>query len=283
MKVLFGSSHSFPQHTRLYLALLASALLLIFDSFTSVSTQVRSHLNSIASPIFYIANAPRDIALWMSENLATRARLIEENNVLKQTLRQQSGRLQQFEFLESENKKLRALLGSEVRKSAKKLIAEVMAVDSQRHRHMIIINLGERDGVREGQAVIDESGVVGQIMSVGGTTSRVLLFSDASHSVPVRIERNDVRAIVEGTGALNSMNLLYVTHNADVVVGDRLVTSGLGGRFPEGYPVAEVTSVDFDRSATFARVRLKPIAHLDRVRYVLVLTDSSVEETADGE
>lgn len=282
MKVLFGSSHTVSYRSRLYLAILASALLLLFDSFTSISTQVRSYLNSIASPIFYIANAPRDLALWMSENLSTRTRLIEENKVLKHTLRQQRGRLQQFEFLEAENAKLRALLGSEVRKSAKKLIAEVMAVDSQRHRHMIIINRGENDGVKEGQAVIDELGVVGQIMSVGGTTSRVLLFSDASHSIPVRVERNDVRAIVEGTGALNSMNLLYVTHNADVVVGDRLVTSGLGRRFPEGYPVATVTSVDFDRSATFARVKVEPIAKLDRVRYVLVLTDASLKEDSNG-
>lgn len=282
MKVLSGSSNTTPYRSRLYLAILASALLLLFDSFTGVSTQVRSHLNSIASPIYYIANAPRDMALWIGENFATRSRLIEENKILTQRIMQQSGKMQQFEFLETENAKLRALLGSEVRKSAKKLIAEVMAVDSQRHRHMIIINRGESDGVKEGQAVIDELGVVGQIMSVGSTTSRVLLFSDASHSIPVRVERNDVRAIVEGTGALNNMNLLYVTHNADVVVGDRLVTSGLGRRFPEGYPVATVTSVDFDRSATFAKVKIEPIAKLDRVRYVLVLTDESLVEEADG-
>lgn len=283
MKVLFGGSNTIPYRTRLYLAIIASALLLLFDSFTSVSVQVRSHLNSIASPIFYIANAPRDLALWMSENLATRTRLIEENKRLTKEIMQLSGKLQQLEFLETENTKLRALLGSEVRQSAKKLIAEVMAVDSQRHRHMIIINRGESDGVKEGYAVIDEVGVVGQVMSVGGTTSRVLLFSDASHSIPVRVERNDVRAIVEGTGALNSMNLLYVTHNADVVIGDRLVTSGLGGRFPEGYPVAKVVAVDFDRSATFAKVSLEPIALLDRLRYVLVLTDASLVEKVDGE
>ncbi len=276
MNLLFGRSPSIK--FRLVLVVIISIGFIAYDSLTGSSFNLRSYLNSLVSPVFYMANAPQEALDWTREQFKSRAELMEENKQLRETQLVQQGSLQRYEFLKLENEKLRALLGSTVRNEARKLIAEVMAVDSQLHRHLIVINKGSAHGVKVGQAVIDESGVVGQIMSVGSLTSRVILISDASHAVPVRIERNDIRTVVEGIGQIGKIKVNYIPHSTDIIPGDRLVTSGLGGRFPEGYPVAKVQEVNRDRSLPFAQVSAIPVAQLDRARYVLVLLDSRQEK-----
>ncbi|MBP7546865.1 MAG: rod shape-determining protein MreC, partial [Corallincola sp.] len=138
---------------------------------------------------------------------------------------------------------------------------------------------GRFDGVYEGQPVLDERGIVGQVVAVGPTTSRVLLIADDMHAIPVRIYRNDVRAIAVGSGELDRLTLQYLPHSTDVRVGDLLVASGLGGRFPEGYPVARVTHVDRNERSSFARVDAVPEASLDRLRYLLLLWPQLRDET----
>jgi rod shape-determining protein MreC len=161
------------------------------------------------------------------------------------------------------------------------MIAEVMSLRSDPFTHQLLIDKGAVDGVYLGQPVINEQGVVGQISQVGSTTSRVLLLVDASHGIPVRVQRNDVTAIVHGSGAWNKLNVPFVQSNADLQEGDLLVTSGLGGRFPAGYPVATVTHFDYREGALYAEVTATPVALLDRTRYLLLLWNDHQVKDAD--
>ena len=146
-----------------------------------------------------------------------------------------------------------------------------MCIRDSPYTHQVVINRGANDGVYEGQAVIDDEGIVGQILHVGTTSSRVLLITDVTHAVPVRISRNGVRLIASGVGVIDILSHNHVPHSTDIRVDDMLVTSGLGGKFPEGYPVARVTSVLQDESRAFSQIQSQPVAKIDRLRYVLLL------------
>ena len=180
-------------------------------------------------------------------------------------------RLQRFEHLRQENDRLRGLLGSPVHMDSKKVVAEVMEVASDPFHQYVVLNRGSRSGVFVGQPVVDAQGVVGQVVQVSELTSRVLLLSDTSHGIPVRITRNDVRMMAIGTGSLDELELRHVAKSTDVRAGDLLVSSGLGKRFPEGYPVARVMSVEKDDGKNYATVIAQPLAALDRIRYLLLI------------
>ena len=139
-----------------------------------------------------------------------------------------------------------------------------MAVDKNPYSQQVVINKGAIDGV---SVVIDDMGVVGQVMEVGSTNSRVLLIADVTHAIPVRSLRNDIRFIATGSGAINELYLEHVPHSVDIQEGDTLISSGLGKVFPVGYPVATVTQVVRDESRPFARVIATPLANLDRLRH----------------
>ena len=185
-----------------------------------------------------------------------------------------SERLQRFEHLRQENERLRALLGSPAYQDSLKMVAEVMEVASDPSHHYVVLNRGSRSGVFVGQPVVDAQGVVGQVVQVSEMTSRVLLLSDVSHGLPVRITRNDVRLVANGTGELDEIELRHVAKSTDIRVGDLLVTSGLGNRFPEGYPVARVVEVFTEDGQSYARVTAQPLAALDRIRYLLLIWPS---------
>lgn len=253
---------------RLTLAVVLSIALMLTNTRLE---PVRQSLSSLLSPLQYLANVPGMMMDWSAESLATRHMLEKQN---KELLRQQllmSERLQRFEHLRQENDRLRALLGSPIHMDARKMVAEVMEVASDPYHHYVVLNHGSNSGVFVGQPVVDAFGVVGQVIQVSKLTSRVLLVSDASHGLPVRITRNDVRLVANGTGVLDELELKHVAKSTDIRVGDLLVTSGLGKRFPEGYPVARVTAVIRDDGQSYARVMARPLAALDRIRYVLLI------------
>ena len=150
-----------------------------------------------------------------------------------------------------------------------------MAVDLDPFSRRIVINKGTRDGVLVGQSLIDSNGIMGQVMTAGPVSSNALLITDPSHSIPVQVNRNGLRSVAVGTGSLNLLELSHIPNNADVRVGDLLVTSGLGGRFPSGYPVGRVVSVERDSGQPFTRVRVKPSARLERNREVLLVWPST--------
>ena len=275
MNLLFGRTVSLQ--LRLTVAVVLSIILIIGDRFTAGGTLVRTSLNTLVSPLLYVANIPYEAFNLGLQSLNTRDKLQQQNQTLLEKQLLQSEQLQQLQFLQKENQELRALLGASAGESNKRLIAQVLSVHSNPYSHQVVINRGTIDGVKEGQAVIDEMGIVGQLTQVGTTTSRVLLMTDTTHATPVRILRNDVRTVVEGTGKIQSVRLAHVPHSMDIRIGDVLVTSGLGGTFPEGYPVAVVTEIDRDEGLPFAQVQAEPVAQLDRIRLLVVLGKQSRE------
>jgi rod shape-determining protein MreC len=269
MKPIFGAGPSLQ--LRLMLAVLISLSLMVADRNLPQVGQFKFYLSTLVSPLQYLANAPQEMVDWALEHLKSRQQLIRENQNLREQALLDSAHLQQFAQLKQENQRLRQLLGSSERSAVRKMVAEVFSVNSDQYSLQVVIDKGSFDGVYLGQPVLDHRGVVGQVDEVGSTTSRVILIGDSLHSIPVRIHRNDVRAVLTGTGEVDSLVLQYVAHSTDIQVGDLLISSGLGGRFPEGYPVAKVTYVERDESFPFAQVTAKPIAELDRLRYLLLL------------
>ncbi len=258
------------QH-RLLLMLIISAALIFFDHKMKSFEEVRGYLQSIVSPMQYLANTPKQLMTWTAENITTRKALMEENQILKVNELRYQEQLMQLDIVKQENDRLRSLLASPLRSEMKKMVAEILSVDSDPYTHQIVINRGANDGVFEGQPVVDEQGIVGQILLVGTTTSRVILITDVTHAVPVRISRNGIRMVATGSGRIDRIGHPYVPHSADIRTDDVLVTSGLGGKYPEGYPVSKVTLVRKDESRPFAQVLSTPIARIDRLRYLLLL------------
>jgi len=263
---------------RLLLVLTFSIFLIFYDHHIGSFDTARGYLQSLVSPLQYLATAPKRMMIWTAENLTSRQKLIEQNQRYKVDellLREQ---LIQLSMLKKENNRLRTLLASPLRKETRKMVAEVIAVDSDPYTHQVVINRGANDGVYEGQPVVDERGIVGQIQNVGTISSRVLLITDVTHAVPVRVSRNGIRMVANGMGQINTLVHNFVPHSTDVKAGDVLVTSGLGGKYPEGYPVSTITDVNQDETRAFAELHSKPIAQIDRLRYLLLLW--SEEENA---
>jgi rod shape-determining protein MreC len=198
-------------------------------------------------------------------------RLFNDNAKLTHDAMVMNGQLQRLIFLQQENDRLRSLLNSPVQDNTRKIVAELMAVDNNPYSHQIVINKGAINSVFEGQPVLDEKGIVGQIMQVSSTNSRVLLIADVTHAIPVRVARNNVRLIASGSGSLDELLIQHVAHSSDLKIGDILLSSGLGNIFPEGYPVATIISIIRDEGRPFSQVKAKPIAQLDRLKYLLLL------------
>jgi rod shape-determining protein MreC len=182
-----------------------------------------------------------------------------------------NARLQRLTALEAENARLRALLDARGRVRDEVRVAEILAVDANPYKHNLVIGVGSRDGVYDGQAIVDSNGVVGQVIETGIMTSEAVLISDADHALPVEVNRNGLRTIAVGTGEIDRLDLPFLPNNADIRAGDLLVTSGLGGAFPAGYPVALVNSVTRIPSKPFAEVTATPAAALDQVREVMLI------------
>jgi len=171
----------------------------------------------------------------------------------------------------AENVRLRQLLNAAELVQARVLIAELVGIPPDVETHRIIINRGRLQELRPGQPVISNEGLIGQVVNVGTDYSEVLLITDRNSAVPVQLERNGLRAIAEGTSTFDALRLRNVPPTLDIKVGDRLVTSGLGDRFPKGYPVGEVVSVVLPNSSPYMEVLVRPTVNLQSVRHMLVL------------
>jgi rod shape-determining protein MreC len=259
-----------------------SVLLIFVDHKLDGFKSTRVYLNSLMSPLQYLANLPGLMLSESAQRLTSQEDLLAENQKLNNQLLLMSEKLQQFNVLAKENNQLRELLQAPVRTEARKMVAELMAVDKNPYSQQVVINKGAIDGVYLSQPVIDNEGIVGQVMEVGSTNSRVLLIADVTHAIPVRSLRNDIRFIATGSGTLNELYLEHVPHSVDIQVGDTLISSGLGNVFPEGYPVAEVTRVIRDESRPFARVIVSPLANLDRLRHLLLLWNAKDAANEDN-
>jgi rod shape-determining protein MreC len=256
---------------------IVSALLLVVDLNSRLLSPLRSLLATVVSPIYVIAESPYRVGQSASATLSTRESLIKENEELRKRNFELAQITQQFVALREENGRLRQLLGSRQRLDSKVLVAELIGVVPSPTTFQVEIDKGADAGVFVGQAVIDADGLFGQVVEVAQFSSRVMLLVDAAHAVPVQVSRNDFRSIAAGTGRMDKLELEYVPVTADIRVGDTLVSSGLGGHFPRGYPVGEVTSVVVDPTMTYAQVTARPVAALDRSRHVLLVFDANAQ------
>lgn len=266
------------------LALVASLILFVFDSRFNYFQPVRTSLATLVYPIQAVASLPVDIKNGMSNLFQSREDLKQRNEQLESSNLLNSIRLQKLKALEQENLRLRELLGSSFRLSERVFVAELLRVDLDPYSQQVVINKGARSDVFIGQPVLDSTGVMGQVTEVSSFSSRVVLLTDPSHSIPVQVNRNGLRAIATGNGWQGTLKLEHLTHNSDVRIGDLLVTSGLGGRFPIGYPVGTIESIDFPAGKAFAEITVQPAAKLDSSReLLLVMQPESVSEQGGAE
>jgi rod shape-determining protein MreC len=250
--------------------LLAIALMILDKRYDSLKG-IRRALSVIVYPLEVAVASPFQGWAWLHESFRTRDALRGDVARLEQDLRLARFRLQRYDALETEVRHLRALRENTAGVAQKFIVGDVMSVDLDAFRARITVDKGARDGVFVGQAVLDEGGVFGQVSRVSELTCEVILISDATHAIPAQVNRNGLRTVVVGTGDPNHLRLPYVSTAADIVKGDLLVTSGLGGVFPAGYPVGTVIDVRRDPAASLADVDVQPSAALDRSRQLLFI------------
>ncbi|WP_252274714.1 rod shape-determining protein MreC [Pseudomonas subflava] len=256
-----------------------SVALMVVDARFEVLQPLRTQVGLITEPAYRVARLP--VTLWegVTQQFSSRSELMAENEKLKAEGLLMQGRLQKLATLTEQNVRLRELLNSAALVDERVLVTELIGVDPNPFTHRILIDKGERDGVFLGQPVLDARGLMGQVVEVMPYTARVLLLTDTNHSIPVQVNRNGLRAIAAGTGNPERLELRHVADTADIKEGDLLVSSGMGQRFPAGYPVATVKEVVHDSGQPFAIVRAVPTAALNRSRYMLlVFTDERTPE-----
>ncbi len=233
---------------------------------------VRSSLATITYPLQYLAHLPTALGELLSESLAARTELLADNEQLREQALFNQAKLQRLALLEQENARLRLLLDSPVQKSNEQvLIAEILSVDLHPFKQLISINKGKSQGVFEGQPLIGAKGVIGQVVEVFPMHSNALLISDPNHALLAESNRTNLRALLVGSGKTDRVELKNVSSSADIRVGDLLHTSGLDGRYPPNYPIAEVTTINNLPGEAFLHVEARPLADLDTIREVLLL------------
>lgn len=260
--------------TRLIVFTCLACLLIAEDLRFKRFHEIRQVIGTIIFPLQRISYAP---ALIYDEvrNLIIHFNLLEENNKLRQQHFENQQHLLRFQALEAENSQLRQLLGAieriERNTETKTILAEILYTPRDPFSHKITLNKGIYHDVHLGQAVIDDKGVVGQITRIYPFSSEVTLITDRNHSVPVQVLRNSLRSVISGTGKNNELELRYLSINIDIQAGDLLVTSGIGGVYPPGIPVAVVEKIEHSPTDDFSRVVSNPVAGVDRNRQVLIL------------
>jgi rod shape-determining protein MreC len=251
--------------------MLVAIVLMMMDQRGHYIPRIRSAMELALEPVFHLVSWPADALESLGRQTRARDDLIAENQQLHQQLMKTSGSVQTQAALEQENKRLRNLLEATQGRAYHFHFAEMVRVDLDPFSHKIWIDRGLEQGVVVGQAVIDGKGIVGQVEDVHRHFSTVRLISDPDHSLPVQINRTGLRTVAYGSGKTSHLLMPNVPLQADVSSGDMIVTSGLGDRFPPGFPVGEVEHVERDNGETFARVYLRPFAALDQGREVLLI------------
>jgi rod shape-determining protein MreC len=264
-----------------YLAL--SVTLIVLDHRGGWLPQLRAQASTAMQPLWWLAGLPSRLGESVRDDAATRSKLSEENRRLRNALLISSARQARLQVEAEENARLRGLLGAAERGGLDVQLAPILDIDLDPTRQRLMLNAGRRDGVRLGQSVIDAGGLVGQIIEATPTTSVVLLLTDPDHAIPVAVARTGVRLVAYGTGVSGQLELRNVPLSSDVRVGDQIITSGLGGRFPPGFPVGTIASLQPDESRAFLVGDVTPAAQLDRGRDVLLLREGGQPEAESTE
>jgi len=257
----------------LILCLLALGAILT-DQRSETLTPVRDALTWALQPVMWAAALPSALART-ADRMQTRESLLEENHVLRENQLLLQARLQKSAALETENRQLRELLSSSAKLEERVLIAEIISAAQDPYRQQIVLNKGARDGVYKGQALVDAQGVMGQVIRVNPATSIALLLTDPNHAIPVEINRTGLQTFALGRGDGQNLSLPYLPGNADVQVGDVLVSSALGGRFPAGYAVGKIQELKHEPGEHFMEALAEPAARLNQGRQALLVWSES--------
>ena len=260
-----------PPLTAYFFTLAAISVgLMVADQRYHQIDRIREALSRVIYPVQRAVDFPFRATDWVTGSFADRSRLRQENLQLTARLRLANLQLQRFAVLEEENRRLREMRANTAGIAEKVLVASILNVDLDPFRHRVLLDKGAADGVFKGQAVLDGDGIFGQVSKVNAATAEVILISDAEHAIPVQSNRSGVRTIAVGTGDQNKLSLPFVTVESDIQSGDLLLSTGMGGVFPPGYPVAQVSKVK-RAGSMFAVVEAKPTAKLDQAREVLLV------------
>ncbi|MEH6354827.1 MAG: rod shape-determining protein MreC [Marinobacter sp.] len=268
---------------RLLLVVVLALALIVADARFDRLTLVRSTLATGLTPVYWLGNAPTQFSDWFASLFVNKDDLKRDNDELQARLLILERRALKYAALASENNELRRLMNSSEVLDDRVIVSEVVGVSPDPFAHELVINKGRSDGVQEGQAILDAGGLMGQVIQVSQITARVLLVSDSSHAVPVEVVRNGLRAILLGTGKANSLELVHVPDTANIREGDLLVSSGLGGRFPRGYPVAEVSRISKEPGEPFITIEATPTAKLNQSRMLLIVFQALVPDKKRSE
>lgn len=254
---------------RTFVLAVAAIALMVLDHQYGSAIGIRSGLSALVYPIEWIVNAPAAAGRTLGEDLGSRRALLAQNRRLSSELLLANASLERLASLEQENARLRELLNTAGRMPGHVTVVSIMTVDLTPFQDLITLNAGLHAGIHKGQPILDSAGIVGQVVHAGPLSSQAMLITDPASAIPVEIARTGLATLAVGTGTLDVLDLPYLPNNADVKPGDRLVSSGLGGRYPRGYPVGVITSVTRQPAERFAEVKAVPAAHLGREHEVL--------------
>lgn len=265
---------------RLLVALALAVALMVLDHRGGWLTAIRGQIEVVVQPLWRLAGLPAKLGDTVRDDASTRARLAKDNEILRNALLISGARIARLQTAAAENARLRGLLGAAEQGGLDVQLAPILDIALDPTRQRVVLDIGADQGVTQGQAAIDAGGLIGQVIEVRPTTATVLLLTDPDHAVPVSVSRNGIRLVAYGRG--DRLELANIPTSSDVKVGDRIVTSGLGGRFPPGFPVGTITRLRRDESRAFLVGDLKPAAQLDRGRDVLLLRRSRTPASAPG-
>ncbi len=269
---VFGREVRVPSHlARLVFFALLSLVLMVQDHRGQQLEKIRAGLSLLAEPVIFVASLPARLGGGIVDWFTGAATLREQNDKLRTERQILQTQLQQYEALEQENRRLRGMLGAAARVADRAIVAEVMEANPEPFTRKIIVSKGSRDGVFVGQPVIDASGIMGQVTQVAWDHARATLLTDPGHAIPVLVVRSGLRAMVLGTGDQDQLKIPYLTAIADIREGDVLVSSGLGGTFPAGYPVAQVTRIVNDPNESFLTISARPAARIGHGTQALLI------------
>ena len=257
--------------SKLLVSLILSFSLIYLDYKDQYLNKLRSYISAATYPVYVVTNAPKNIFFNLKESMGQREKIILENQKLKTENITLSSKIQQIYKLEKENKRLHELLDSKPKNADIFMLAEIVAENPDPFKHRIIINKGSKDNVQTNQTVADSRGIIGHVIRDQIFGSEVLLITDPEHAIPIEVARTGLRSIALGMGSYTEIQLSYLAVNTDIQKGDILLTSGLGGRYPEGYPVAVIDKVFAPEGEPFLEVRAKPFAKLTNINEVWVI------------
>ena len=248
-----------------------AVMLMVGDHRSNYLDRARSTLGLAVYPLLRLVDLPSRFGDWVNQTWSDRTSLQARSQELEQRWLLAQSQIAQVQALTAENRRLRRLLDTSPRLGTKVLVAEMLRVDLDPYSHRVTLNKGRQDGVYKGQPLVDAGGIIGQIETLSEFNSVAMLISDPSHAIPISVNRTGLRTIAYGTGETSELLLRDVSSSADILTGDLLVASGLGGRFPAGFPVAEVTEAGHALGSAFQTIKAQPLAALNTSREVLLV------------